>query len=77
MTLAQSTYGIVKGETPPRLHRFGTLAGRSCCGKQIVPTDAAGSARVACQRCNALDKARRAGIPDWIDLNTDPTERDD
>jgi hypothetical protein len=69
MTLARATYGIVKGESPPRLHRFGTLAGRSCCGKKIVNTDAEKSSLVACRRCNALDNARRTGIPDWFEID--------
>ncbi|MDQ1383828.1 MAG: hypothetical protein QOG65_1207 [Actinomycetota bacterium] len=69
MTLARATYGIVEGENPPRVHRFGTLAGRSCCGKKIVVTDADTSSLVACQRCNALDNARRSGIPDWFEMN--------
>jgi hypothetical protein len=69
MTLARATYGIVEGETPPRVHRFGTLAGRSCCGKKIVDTDADRSGLVACQRCIALDNARRNGIPDWFEMN--------
>jgi hypothetical protein len=68
MTPARSTYGIVEGETPPRLHRFGTLAGRSCCGKKIVGA-VEKSGLVACLRCNALDHARRTGIPDWFEMN--------
>jgi hypothetical protein len=60
-------YGIVKGETPPTMHRLGTLAGRSCCGKVIVPLPSPrGSKLVVCRRCIAIDEARREGIPEWF-----------
>lgn len=60
-------YGIVAAEKPRVLHRFGNVAGRSCCGKHIVPIpDRDRSHAVACGRCSVLDKARREGMPDWF-----------
>jgi hypothetical protein len=67
MTLGRFTYGIVEGETPPVLHRLGTISDRSCCGKTIaVRRDGQTSRLVVCRRCIALDETRRAGMPDWF-----------
>jgi hypothetical protein len=67
MASPRPNYGTVKGETPAVLHRYGTLADRSCCGKKLVArTDRNQSGQVECQRCKALDESRRAGIPDWF-----------
>ena len=60
-------YGTVKGEKPAALHRLGTLAGRSCCGKPITLLPAGDRPRlVVCGRCIALDQSRREGITDWF-----------
>ena len=67
MTLVRGTYGIVEGESPPALHRLGTISNRSSCGKAIVVRrDAEQSKLVVCRRCIALDENRRAGMPDWF-----------
>jgi hypothetical protein len=69
MTSPRPRYGTVKGEAPAVLHRFGTLADRSCCGKKLAArTDPNPSGQVECQRCKTLDEARRSGIPDWFAL---------
>ena len=68
MTPAHTTYGLVDGEKPPILHRLGTIAERSCCGKKITILPAGDRPHVVeCRRCTALENARRAGIPDWFD----------
>jgi hypothetical protein len=66
MTIGRPTYGIVEGQTPPVVHRFGNISGRSCCGKTLVPLpDGPKTRAIACQRCSALEKARREALPDW------------
>jgi hypothetical protein len=68
MTSPRPKYGTVEGETPAVLHRYGTLADRSCCGKKLAAgADRNHPGRLECQRCRALDESRRAGIPDWFD----------
>jgi hypothetical protein len=66
MILGLPAYGVVDGERPPLLHRLGTLANRSCCGKpiEVLPQGAERSHRVQCTRCNALDAIRRSQDPD-------------
>jgi hypothetical protein len=67
MTPPRPTYGTVDGEKRRTLHRFSTIAGRSCCGKSIVPLPGREkTGLVVCQRCTVLDAARRAGMPDWF-----------
>jgi hypothetical protein len=67
MTVGHPTAGIIQGEKPPVLHRFGTIAGRSFCGKPIVvlPDDKRAKL-VVCRRCVAIDKTRREGMPEWF-----------
>jgi hypothetical protein len=60
-------YGTVAGEKPGKLHRLGTISGRSCCGKAIVVLPPGERPKlVVCGRCKALDEARREGIPEWF-----------
>ncbi len=66
MTLARPLYGTVDGERPAIVHRLGTLAGRSCCGKAItVLPDGTKPRGVLCRRCDALEESRRNGMPPW------------
>jgi len=75
MTSVNANYGVVDKEANPVLHRFGSLAGRSCCGKAIVSVTPEPRARfTVCRRCVVLDAARdegRAvardeGLPEWF-----------
>jgi hypothetical protein len=66
MPPAHPTYGIVDGEKPATLHRFGTLADRACCGRPIVLVPPRDRPRlVVCRRCIAIDEARREAMPEW------------
>jgi len=75
MTPVNANYGVVDNEANPVLHRFGSLAGRSCCGKAIVSVAADQRARLAvCRRCVVLAaardegrvEARDEGLPEWF-----------
>jgi hypothetical protein len=67
MHLGRLTYGVVEGEKPAVAHRLGTISGRSCCGKKIVPVPERDRRRlVVCRRCIAIDDARHEAQPDWF-----------
>ncbi len=71
MTLVRPVHGIVEAERPHLLHRFGTTANRSACGKAIVPRPANETTTLICRRCVVIDETRIAGKPDWFEFGPD------
>ena len=66
LTPAHPRFGTVAGEKPAVVHRLGTIAGRSCCGKAItLLPDGSRPGGVVCRRCVSLEESRRDGMPPW------------
>ncbi len=68
MTSVRPVHGIVETERPHLLHRFGTIANRSSCGKAIVPRPDGETSKLLCRRCTVIHDTRIAGKPDWFEF---------
>ena len=64
------TYGLVKGEKPPLVHRLSAISGRAYCGRPVVvlPPEGERSRLQVCRRCVAIDESRRAGLPAFDEI---------